>query len=55
MRFLEKVKVWLEKKKEELKDGPQNLKLLLDHHYRLAQAEGAFLSDLIRSVKEKDS
>ncbi|MCP4653018.1 MAG: PadR family transcriptional regulator [Candidatus Omnitrophica bacterium] len=51
LRFLEKVKEWLIEKKEELKRSPRNLTLLLDHHYKLALAEKAFLKDVIFSVK----
>lgn len=53
LRFLEKVKEWLQSKSKELKKAPKNLTLLIDHHFKLATAEKDFLKDLLDDIKNK--
>jgi DNA-binding PadR family transcriptional regulator len=53
MRFLEKVKQWLENKEEELRGAPRNLMLLIDHQFTLAGAEKEFLSNMIDTIKKE--
>ena len=52
LRFLQKVLVWLKDKQGELKDSPKNLRLLVEHHNKLALAERTFLGEVIATVKE---
>ncbi|MCD6583245.1 MAG: PadR family transcriptional regulator [Candidatus Omnitrophica bacterium] len=52
LRFLERVRKWLMKKKNEFKKAPKNLLLLIQHHLKLAGAEKEFLKDMIRAIKE---
>jgi len=52
LRFLQKVLKWLEVKQGEFKNSPKNLRLLLEHHSRLALAEKTFVGEVITTVKE---
>ena len=52
LRFLERVRKWLIKKKNEFKNAPKNLLLLIQHHLKLAGAEKEFLKDMIKAIKE---
>ena len=51
LRFLQKVHTWLKGKKDELKNSPRNLTLLLNHHDKLARAEREFLEEVIKEIK----
>lgn len=53
LRFLKKVKLWLRRKRRELKNGPKNHQLLIAHHLKLANAEASFLQEMIDTVKEE--
>lgn len=54
IRFLGKVKQWLDSKYQELNNAPKNLNLLIKHHFQLAEAETLFLKDMLVSVKKGD-
>ena len=54
LRFLEKVRRWLEKKQEELKQAPKNLIMLINHHLKLVGAEKEFLRNLFVIVKNEE-
>jgi len=47
LRFLQKVRGWLEDKKSQLPSKDQNLALLIEHHDRLAETERDFLRRVI--------
>jgi len=51
LRFLSKVKQWLQVKESGLKESPHNLSLLIKHHLKLAAAEIEFIHDIIKSLK----
>jgi len=52
LRFLRKVTKWLDLKYEELKNAGINLRLLLEHHNKLAATEISFIKQVIAAVKK---
>ncbi|OQX81320.1 MAG: hypothetical protein B6D56_02575 [Candidatus Omnitrophica bacterium 4484_70.1] len=54
LRFLRKVRGWLKKKREELKQAPKNLVLLINHHLKLVGAEKEFLKNLLVIIRNEE-
>lgn len=51
LKFLERVKKWLLDKEGDFQLGPKNLKLLIQHHQKLATAEKEFLASMLKEIK----
>ena len=51
LKFITAVKKWIVAQRNSLKGTPNNLVLLLDHHFRLATVQGDFLEELIKGIK----
>ena len=51
-KFIREVKKWIVAKRNSLKGEANNLVLLLNHHLRLATAQGDFIKELIEGIRK---